>query len=106
MLQTYEDPEHLTFVNRPFSLEEAPEHCMRLRKWGLTLVRLLVTWEALSHEGPCPEYPIDQAYVAYLRSLLGIFSDYGLKCIINAHQDVWSRLCGGSGAPGWVRNPG
>ena len=106
MLQTYADPEHLTFVNRPFSLEEAPEHCMRLRTWGLTLVRLLVTWEALSHECPCPEYPINQAYVAYLRSLLGIFSDYGLKCIINAHQDVWSRLCGGSGAPGWVRNPG
>ncbi|WFD00469.1 hypothetical protein MYAM1_003218 [Malassezia yamatoensis] len=27
---------------------------------------------------------------------------YGLKCIICAHQDVWSRLCGGSGAPGWT----
>jgi len=78
-------------------------HCARLRAWGLTLVRLLVTWEALSHAGPCPEYPIDANYVTYLRRLLHVFDQHGIKCIINAHQDVWSRFCGGSGAPGWVR---
>lgn len=74
-----------------------------MRTWGLTLVRLLVTWEAISHEGPYPEFPIDQDYVSYLQELLTIFSKHGLKCIVNAHQDVWSRLCGGSGAPAWVR---
>ena len=82
---------------------QAHVHCQRLKQWGLTLIRLLVTWEALSHQGPCPEYPIDQDYVAYLVQLLDIFHQHGLKCIINAHQDVWSRLCGGSGAPAGVR---
>lgn len=28
--------------------------------------------------------------------------EVGLKVIVSAHQDVWSRLCGGSGAPGWT----
>lgn len=27
---------------------------------------------------------------------------YGLKCFIDAHQDVWSRHTGGSGAPHWT----
>jgi hypothetical protein len=26
----------VTFVGRPFPLEEAPEHFSRLRRWGLT----------------------------------------------------------------------
>jgi hypothetical protein len=29
-------PEIVTFVDRPFPLEEAPEHFARLRRWGLT----------------------------------------------------------------------
>lgn len=68
----------------------------------MTLVRLLVTWEALSHDGPCPAHPIDGAYVVYLQKLLAVMEAYGLKVIVCAHQDVWSRLCGGSGAPGWT----
>lgn len=28
--------EDVTFVNRPFPLDEAPEHFARLRRWGLT----------------------------------------------------------------------
>ncbi|KAG5733710.1 hypothetical protein E4T56_gene5937, partial [Termitomyces sp. T112] len=30
------DAESVTFVGRPFPLEEAPEHFARLRRWGLT----------------------------------------------------------------------
>lgn len=30
------DAETVTFVGRPFPLEEAPEHFARLRRWGLT----------------------------------------------------------------------
>ncbi|KAJ3774713.1 hypothetical protein FB446DRAFT_728014 [Lentinula raphanica] len=57
--------ESITFVDRPFPLEEAPEHQARLRRWGLAFsafdfttstglyfttytfstVRFLVTWE-------------------------------------------------------------
>jgi len=43
--------EAVSFVGRPFELEEADEHLGRLRAWGLTFVRLLVTWEAIEHAG-------------------------------------------------------
>jgi hypothetical protein len=43
---------NVSFVGRPFPLEEADEHLARLRAWGLTFVRFLVTWEAIEHEGP------------------------------------------------------
>ena len=42
----------VSFVGRPFPLEEADEHLGRLRAWGLSFVRLLVTWEAVEHAGP------------------------------------------------------
>ena len=42
----------VSFVGRPFPLEEADEHLGRLRAWGLTFVRLLITWEAIEHAGP------------------------------------------------------
>ena len=56
-------------------------------------------WEALEHRGP-GEY--DQEYMTYLHDLLSLFPRYGLKCYIDAHQDVWSRHAGGSGAPTWT----
>ena len=41
----------ITFVGRPFPLADADEHLARLRAFGFTLVRLLVPWEAVEHEG-------------------------------------------------------
>ncbi|KAJ7337646.1 glycoside hydrolase superfamily [Mycena albidolilacea] len=89
----------VTFVGRPFPLEEAPEHLARLRRWGLTFVRFLVTWEALEHEGPGI---YDTSYLAYLRALLTLLPTYGLAAFVSMHQDVWSRYSGGSGAPAWT----
>jgi len=31
-----------------------------------------------------------------------LFEEFGMKVVICAHQDCWSRMSGGSGAPGWV----
>ncbi|KIY42944.1 glycoside hydrolase family 5 protein [Fistulina hepatica ATCC 64428] len=93
------DHRFATFVGRPFPIDEAPEHLARLRRWGLTFVRFLVTWEAIEHDGPGM---YDAEYLAYLRELLSLFPKYGILTMVNMHQDVWSRFTGGSGAPAWT----
>lgn len=98
----YERHRTVTFTGRPFPLDEAHLHLRRLQAWGLPLVRLLVTWESIGHSGPDPATDLDLEYIAYLRELLEMMPQYGIKCFVCAHQDVWSRFSGGSGAPGWT----
>jgi hypothetical protein len=93
------DHRQVSFVGRPLPLDEAADHFARIRAWGFTLLRLLVPWEAVEHAGP-GQY--DQDYLAYLDALVGLAGDYDLQVLIDPHQDTWSRLCGGSGAPGWT----
>ena len=87
------------FVGRPFPLEEADEHFARLRGWGLTFLRLLVTWEAIEHAGP-GRY--DEAYLDYVREIALRAGRHGLHLFVDPHQDMWSRFAGGDGAPGWT----
>ncbi len=89
----------VSFVGRPFPLEEADEHFARLREWGLTFVRFLVTWEAIEHAGPDI---YDTAYLNYVRAVLEKAAEHGIDVLIDPHQDVWSRFSGGDGAPGWT----
>ncbi|KAG8708128.1 hypothetical protein FRC09_001422 [Ceratobasidium sp. 395] len=89
----------VTFVGRPFPLEEAPQHFARLRRWGLTFIRFNATWEAIEHERP-GKY--DTKYLDYVRSLLSLLPHFGLAAFVSLHQDVWSRYSGGSGAPAWT----
>ncbi|KAL8276134.1 hypothetical protein RQP46_011465 [Phenoliferia psychrophenolica] len=99
LAEGFYDHEHVSFVGRPFPLEEAHEHFSRLKQWGLTFLRFVVTWESLEHEGPGI---YDADYLEYIASLIRLMPQYGLKCFIDPHQDVWSRHTGGSGAPGWT----
>ena len=78
--------------------KEADEHFARLRAWGLTFFRFLITWEAVEHSGP-GLYDMD--YVHYVRALVRKAAGYGIFVFIDPHQDVWSRWTGGDGAPGW-----
>ena len=89
----------VSFIGRPFPMDEADEHFSRLREWGMTFLRFLVTWEAVEHEGP-GQY--DEAYLDYLFELIKMAGDYGFDVCIDPHQDVWSRWTGGDGAPGWT----
>ncbi|ORY26618.1 putative cytoplasm protein, partial [Naematelia encephala] len=88
-----------SYVGRPFPIEEASEHWRRLRSWGLTFVRINVTWDAIEHAGP-GHY--DEDHLTYLRRLLDSMAQFGLIAYVAMHQDVWSRYSGGSGAPGWT----
>ncbi|MFP3090224.1 cellulase family glycosylhydrolase [Treponema sp. TIM-1] len=93
------NPSGVSFVGRPFPEEEAPAHFDRLRRWGLTFIRFIITWEALEHEGPGI---YDEAYLAYLRKILLIAEQKGISVFMDPHQDVWSRWTGGDGAPAWT----
>lgn len=93
------DHRRVSFVDRPFPLSEAEDHFERLRSWGLGIVRLLVTWEAVEHAGP-GKY--DMAYLDYLGAVVGKAAEAGIEVVLDFHQDAWSRFTGGSGAPGWT----
>jgi hypothetical protein len=89
----------VSFVGRPFPLEEAEAHFARLKRWGLEFHRLLVTWEAVEHDGPCM---YDEGYLDYLEALGEIADAQGVSLFIDPHQDAWSRWTGGDGAPMWT----
>jgi len=90
---------NVSFVGRPFPLKDADEHFRRLRSWGFTFIRMLVTWEAIEHEGPGV---YDEEYLDYIYQVVKKAGDYGISLFIDPHQDVWSRWTGGDGAPAWT----
>ena len=89
----------VSFVSRPFPLEEADEHFSRLASWGQKFLRLVVTWEAIEHVGP-GIYDIE--YLDYLEGIVEAAARHGISLFIDPHQDVWSRWTGGDGAPMWT----
>jgi hypothetical protein len=93
------DHRNVSFVGRPFPLQEADEHLGRLRAWGFTFLRFLVPWEAVEHAGPGI---YDEPYLAYVYDIVRKAEAYGIQLFIDPHQDVWSRMSGGDGAPGWT----
>lgn len=95
----FSDHRNVTFVNRPFALVDADAHFNRIRNWGFNCVRLITTWEAVEHAGP-GEY--DTAYLEYFADICRKAGEHGLYVFIDFHQDVWSRMSGGDGAPGWT----
>ncbi|KAI8814810.1 glycoside hydrolase superfamily [Cladochytrium replicatum] len=93
------DDRNVSFVGRPFPLEEADEHLSRLRHWGFNFFRLNITWEALTM---ARNGKYDYEFMDYLVAVLYRLKQDGFKCFIDPHQDVWSRFSGVSGAPGWT----
>ncbi|MDR1277589.1 MAG: cellulase family glycosylhydrolase [Treponema sp.] len=97
--ESLKNPGGVSFVGRPFPLEDADAHLSGLVRAGFTFLRLVITWEALEHQGPGV---YDEAYLAYLRKILLAAEKWGISVFIDPHQDVWSRWTGGDGAPAWT----
>ena len=97
--KSFKKHNEVSFVGRPFPLDEADEHFSRLKYWGFNLLRLCTSWEAIEHEG-LGVY--DEEYLHYLEKIVEKADKYGFKIFIDFHQDVWSRFTGGDGAPGWT----
>jgi len=95
----FRDHKDVSFVGHPFPLKEADEHFKRLKHWGFNCLRFLVTWEAIEHKGP---KLYDKEYLDYVEEVLKIAGEYKFYTFIDPHQDVWSRMTGGDGAPGWT----
>lgn len=97
--ESFYDHRNVSFVGRPFPLEEADEHFKRLQLWGFNTIRLLVTWEAIEHKG---SGIYDLEYLDYIYKIISKANEYNIYVLIDFHQDVWSRFSGGDGAPGWI----
>ena len=95
----FSDHRTVSFVGRPFALAEADTHFARLKRWGFNCLRLLTTWEAVEHAGP-GQY--DEAYLDNFAAIAKRAGDFGFHIFIDFHQDVWARMSGGDGAPGWT----
>ncbi|GEQ71957.1 hypothetical protein JCM33374_g5643 [Metschnikowia sp. JCM 33374] len=94
------DGDQVSFVGRPFPLDTAESHLERIKSLGYNTIRYLVTWEALEHAGPGI---YDEDFIDYTIKILRIIYQVGgLYVFLEPHQDVWSRYCGGSGAPLWT----
>lgn len=79
------DADHVSFVGRPFSLDDAHTHFARLRKWGYNTIRYLFTWEAIEHEGPGI---YDDEWVHFTVEVLRISKAYQFYVFMDPHQDV------------------
>ena len=93
------DPQCVSFVGRPFPIEEADDHYARIAGWGFRFLRFLISWEAVEHEGPGI---YDREYLDYLEAVVAKAADHDLGVWIDPHQDAWSRWTGGDGAPAWT----
>nr|HNI28749.1 cellulase family glycosylhydrolase [Leptospiraceae bacterium] len=96
---SFSSPESVSFVGRPFPIEEAEEHLERLKRWGFNFIRFIITWEAVEHGGPGI---YDEDYIEYIGQIVSIAEKKGIYLFIDPHQDVWSRFTGGDGAPAWT----
>lgn len=95
----FSDHRIVSFVGRPAPLDEIDSHLARIAHWGFNCLRLLTTWEAVEHAGPGEH---DEAYLDYYAEVCRRAGNHGLRVFIDFHQDVWSRMTGGDGAPGWT----
>lgn len=81
-----DDP--ISYVGKPFPLEEADRNFKILRDMGFNGLRLLTTWEAIEPYAS-GEYDLD--YLDYFEQIVAKANEYGIYVFIDMHQDFFSR---------------
>ncbi len=78
----------VSYVGKPFPLEDANLHFSKLRDLGFNSVRLLINWEGIQHAGP---WTYDEEYLDYLEAVVDRARVYGIYVLLDMHQDLFSR---------------
>jgi hypothetical protein len=97
------DGDNVSFVGRPFPLQDADKHLARIKGYGFNVIRFLITWEAIEHSGPYNSHSeteptnnsgkYDDEYVDYVVAILQKCRDHRILVFIDPHQDVVMRFC-------------
>ncbi|WP_434420281.1 cellulase family glycosylhydrolase [Nannocystis pusilla] len=77
---------------------EAEQFFLRLSGWGVNVVRLLFSWEALE---PTPgQY--DARYLDRYAAMVDVAWSHGLRVVVDFHQDIYTSTYCGDGFPPWT----
>lgn len=78
----------ISYVNKPFSLEDADENFARLKWLGFNGIRLLVIWEGVE---PYGKGIYDDGYLDFIEQIVSRAKDWGIYVLLDMHQDMFSR---------------
>jgi endoglycosylceramidase len=76
----------------------AAEYFDRLAAWGLSVVRLPFSWEALEPT----RCSYDETYLQRVLTMARACGERGMRVIVDFHQDVFARPYAGDGFPLWA----
>lgn len=70
----------------------------KISGWGFNFVRLGAIWAGVEPE----RGEFDTAYLDRIHELVGLFADHGIQVLLDYHQNLYSHVLGGDGAPEWA----
>jgi endoglycosylceramidase len=69
---------------------------------GINALRLPINWSGLQPDEPGP---LDAAYLARVDGVLDLCAELSVWCLVDLHQDAYSKEIGEDGAPLWAIQP-
>lgn len=90
----------VSYVGRPFPLDEADHWFGLLQSLGFNSIRFLTNWESVQpyRPGTCADRPgnydadcHDLDYLEFYDALIAKAKEHGIYVVVDMHQDMWSR---------------